>query len=102
MIHKEQEITVVKTHQETCETITAAVLIPMDRRKEHLVLVAPTPMNQTTILRAQQVEIIEVTTAVLLPDPTVPQPVYRQEEDAQAVVFPPVDEAAAEEDNSYT
>ena len=102
MIHKEHENTVVKAHQETCETIPAVVVIPMDRRKEHPVLVAPIPMNQTTILRAQQIEIIEATTAVLLPDPTVPQPVYRQEEDAQAVVFPPVDEAAAEEDNSYT
>ena len=102
MIHKEHENTVVKAHQETCETIPAVVVIPMDRRKEHPVLVAPIPTKQPTILRAQQIEIIEALTAVLLPDPTVPQPVYRQEEDVQAVVVPLVDEAAAEDDNSYT
>lgn len=102
MIHKEHENTVVKAHQETCETIPAVVVIPMDRRKEHPVLVVPIPMNRTTLVRVLPAEVVEAITVVLPPDPTAHLPEYPRVEDARVAEVLLVVEVLAEEDNSYT
>ena len=74
----------------------------MDRRKERPVLVVPTPMNRTTLVRTLPAEVVEVITVVLPPDLTVHLPEYPRVEDARVAEVLLVVEVLEGEDNSYT